>query len=83
MEENQFFWDRKKCISQNVLGAVNFVMTFSYILTSWERSAVASLEAGRERTFRGGRPRGKMVLYGGAIDSVVIILQIRATQVLW
>ena len=37
---------------------------------------VASLEAGRERTFRGGRPRGKMVLYGGAIDSVVIILHI-------
>ena len=46
------------------------------------RHSVASLEAGRERTFRGGRPRGKMVLYGGAIDSVVIRLQIKATQVM-
>ena len=43
---------------------------------------VASLEAGRDGTFRGGRPRGKMVLYGGAIDGVVIRLQIKATQVM-
>lgn len=37
--ENNIFRDRKKNISQNVLGAVNFDMTFSYVLTGWEGSA--------------------------------------------
>lgn len=37
--ENHVFRDRKKNISQNVLGAVNFDMTFSYVLTGWEGSA--------------------------------------------
>ena len=43
---------------------------------------VASLETGRDGTFRGGRPRGKIGMLGGAIDSVVIILHIKATQVM-
>jgi hypothetical protein len=33
------FRDRKKNISQNVLGVVNFDMTFQYILAGWEGSA--------------------------------------------
>ena len=37
--EHSVFRDRKKNISQNVLGAVNFDMTFSYVLTGWEGSA--------------------------------------------
>ena len=36
--KNHVFRDRKKNISQNVLGAVNFDMTFSYVLTGWEGS---------------------------------------------
>lgn len=33
------FRNRKKTITQNVLGVANFDMTFSYILTGWEGSA--------------------------------------------
>ena len=38
-EDQRLFRDRKKNISQNVLGAVNFDMTFSYVLTGWEGTA--------------------------------------------
>ena len=37
--EHRVFRDRKKQLSQNVLGAVNFDMTFSYVLAGWEGSA--------------------------------------------
>jgi DDE superfamily endonuclease len=38
-EEHKVFIDRKKNLTQNVLGAVNFDMTFSYVLTGWEGRA--------------------------------------------
>lgn len=37
--EHKVFRDRKKNLTQNVLGAVNFDMTFSYVLTGWEGTA--------------------------------------------
>lgn len=38
-EEQELFRNRKKVISQNVLGVCNFDLTFSYVLTGWEGSA--------------------------------------------
>ena len=38
-EEQELFRNRKKVISQNVLGVCNFDLTFSYALTGWEGSA--------------------------------------------
>jgi hypothetical protein len=35
----QSFRNRKSTVSQNVLGVVNFDMTFSYVLAGWEGSA--------------------------------------------
>jgi hypothetical protein len=35
----QSFRNRKSVVSQNVLGVVNFDMTFSYVLAGWEGSA--------------------------------------------
>lgn len=37
--EHKVFRDRNKNLTQNVLGAVNFDMTFSYVLTGWEGTA--------------------------------------------
>ena len=49
-DEHVLFRDRKKNLSQNVLAAVNFDMTFSYVLTGWEGSANDGRILGDART---------------------------------
>ena len=39
IEDQAVFRNRKKSLSQNVLGVCNFDLTFSYVLCGWEGSA--------------------------------------------